>query len=131
MGILFVDGLYKEYLKTNKALRGKINKIQRLNNKSFEIFDISYGCDRLTDDTSCNNDKRELWSNSKNSKEITKIHLNDNRAIITNWRLCKKLHEYESDKNVYDHPYLVTIIFEVNSLRKISFKGVAKSLFWV
>ena len=31
----------------------------------------------------------------KNSKELTKIHLNDNRANITNWRLYKKFYEHE------------------------------------
>ena len=95
LGILFVDGLYTEYLKTNKALWGKIKKMQRLKNTSFEIVDISYGSGRLTDDPSYNNDKRELWTVSKNSKEFIKIHLNDNRASITNWRLCKKLHDHE------------------------------------
>ena len=60
LGILFVDGLYTEYLKTNKALWGKIKKMQRLKNTSFEKVDISYGSGRLTDDRSYNNDKREL-----------------------------------------------------------------------
>ena len=95
MGIFLVDGLYTEYLKTNKALWRKIEKIQRLENPSFEIVDISYGSGRLTDDPSFNNDKLELWAISKNSKELTKIHLDDDSASITKWSLCKKLHEHE------------------------------------
>ena len=67
--------------------------MQQFKNKSFEIVDIFYGSGQLTNDPSYNIDKRELWTVSKNSKELTKIHLNDNRANITNWRLCKKLHE--------------------------------------
>ena len=95
LGILLVDRLYAEYLKTNKALWGKIKKMQRLKNTSFEKVDISYGSVRLTDDRSYNNDKRELQTVSKNSKAFTEIHLNDNRASITNLRLCKKLYEHE------------------------------------
>ena len=69
--------------------------MQQLKNTSFEIVDIFYGSGQLTNDHSYNIDKRELWTVSKNGKEPTKIHLNDNRANITNWRLCKKFYEHE------------------------------------
>ena len=95
MGILFVDGLYTEYLKTNKALWREVKRTQRLKNTSFEIVDISHSSGQLTDDSIYNNDKQELWTVSKNSKEFTNIHLNDDSASTAKWGLCKKLHEHE------------------------------------
>ena len=69
----------------------KNRKSPETGKSDFEIVDISYGSGRLTDDPSYRNDKLELWAISKNSKELTKIHLNDDSASITKRSLCKKI----------------------------------------
>ena len=69
--------------------------MQQLKNTSFEIVDIFYVSGRLTDDPAIILTNENFGPFQKNSKELTKIHLNDNRANITNWRLSKKFHEHE------------------------------------